>query len=327
MLNKKNSQKLWTLLTWAIVISLLLIGCNSQPAVPTEVPYPTRPITYVIPFDPGGASDKVAQQQVVALKRILGQDIALDYKAGSGGATGWTEVAKSNPDGYTMIAANIPHIIIQPMYGKANYQTAQLDVIAIFASTPSGLGVLKSSPYNTLQEFLAAAKAEPGKMKMGINGELGATHMAALLLQKMTGTKFDIVLYTGAAPQMTAFLGGEVAAIMGNSDDFTKYKDQAKVLALASEARFSDLADVPTFKEQGLDLVVATDRGVAVPAGTPAAIVKKLEAAFMEVSKTPEFQAAMKKQGLTQLVMGHDETKAYLEKLTASYKQLAEFFK
>jgi tripartite-type tricarboxylate transporter receptor subunit TctC len=327
MWNKKNSQKLWTLLTWSVVISLLLVGCISQPAAPTEAPYPTRPITYVIPFDPGGASDKIAQQQVVALKRILGQDIALDYKAGSGGATGWTEVAKSSPDGYTVVAANIPHIIIQPMYGKVNYQTAQLDVIAIFASTPSGLGVLKSSPYTTLQEFLAAAKAEPGKMKIGINGELGATHMAALLFQKMTGTKFDIVFYTGAAPQLAAFLGGEVAVIMGNSDDFTKYKDQIKVLALASDTRSPDLADVPTFKEQGLDLVVATDRAVAVAAGTPPTVVKKLEAAFLEVSKTPEFQAAMKKQGFAQIAMGHDETKTYLEKLTASYKQLADFFK
>jgi tripartite-type tricarboxylate transporter receptor subunit TctC len=327
MLNKKNAQKLWTLLTGVMVISLLLIGCNSQPAVPTEVPYPTRPITYVIPFDPGGASDKIAQQQVVALKRILGQEITLDYKAGSGGATGWAEVAKSSPDGYTIVATNLPHIIIQPMYGKVNYQTAQLDVIALFASTPSGLGVLKSSPYKTLQEYLAAAKAEPGKMKLGISSELGATHMTALLLQKLTGTKFDLVFYTGSAPQMTAFLAGEIPAIMGNSDDFTKYKEQVRALALASDARFPDLADVPTFKEQGIDLVSATDRGIAVAAGTPAPIVKKLEAAFLEISKTPEFQATMKKQGFAQLVMGHDEVKAYLEKLTASYKQLADYFK
>jgi tripartite-type tricarboxylate transporter receptor subunit TctC len=178
-----------------------------------------------------------------------------------------------------------------------------------------------------LQEFLAAAKAEPGKFKLGMSSSLGAQHVAALLLQKMTGTKFDLVLYTGSAPQMTAFLAGEIPVVIGNTDDFVKHKDQIKILAMAADARFAAFPDVPTFKEQGLDLVAATERGVALPAGTPVEIVKKLEAAFLEISKTPEFQAAINKQGFTQILMGRDETKTYIDKLIVTYKGLSDFMK
>ena len=321
------SQRSTRLLGLIILLAMLfgiLTGCSAQP---TAVSFPTRPITYIIPFDPGGPSDKLAQLQVTELKRILGQDIVLDYKVGAGGATGWTEVAKSDPDGYTLVAATLPHMIVQPMYGEVGYKTEQFDVIAIFASNLTGLAVLKSSPYNTLQELLAAAKAEPGKFKLGMSSTLGTHQVAALLLQKMTATKFELVAYTGSAPQMTAFLAGEIPLVFANTDDFVKYKDQVKILALAADARFPAFPDVPTFKEQGLDLVVATERGVAVPAGTPLEIAKKLEMAFLEASRTPEFQKAIKEQGFTQLVMGRDESKAYIDKLIVNYKGLADFFK
>jgi tripartite-type tricarboxylate transporter receptor subunit TctC len=323
----KQSIRFVRLMLALVIVFGVLTGCASQPAVPTAIPFPTRPITYIIPYDPGGPSDRIAQLQAAGLKRILGQDIVIDYKVGAGGATGCTEVAKSNPDGYTLVAANFPTIITQPMYGKVSYKTEQLDVIAIFARNLVGLAVLKSSPYNTLQDFLAAAKAEPGQFKLGMSSTLGAQHIAALLLQKMTGTKFELVTYTGAAPQMSAFLAGEIPVVMGNTDDFIKYKDQVKVLALASDARFPALPDAPTFKEQGLDLVTATERGVALPAGTPLEIVKKLEAAFLEVSKAPEFQAALKAQGFSEIVMGHAESQDYISKLIVTYKGLADFFK
>jgi tripartite-type tricarboxylate transporter receptor subunit TctC len=323
----KQSVHIIRFLLSLVIVFGILTGCTGQPAAPTAIPFPTHQISLVIPFDPGGPSDKIVQQLIPGLKSSLGQDIVTDYKVGGGGATGWTEVAKSTPDGYSVVIVNLPHIVIQPLYGKVGYKTEQLDVIAVLARTPTGLAVLKSSPYNTLQEFIAAAKTDPGKIKLGLGGELGTQHIAALLLQKLTGTKFNFVFYTGSAPELNAMLGGEISAVIGNTDDFIKYKDQVKVLALANDARFPALPDAPTFKEQGLDLVATTDRGVAVAAGTPDAIVRKLEAAFMSVAKTPEFQAAMKKQGFAQVVMGRDETKAYIDQLIVTYKQLSDFIK
>jgi tripartite-type tricarboxylate transporter receptor subunit TctC len=316
-----------TVLFLALVVSAGM-GCQAEPATSAEAPYPTESITYLIPFDPGGQSDRVARLQTSYLKSILGQEITIDYKPGDGGALAWAEVAKLRPaDGYTIVAVNLPHIVLQPMFSGADYQTDQLETIAIFGRTPIGLAVLKSSPYQTLEEFIAAAKAKPGELTIAGFSEHTGVHMAFLLLQKVTGAEFKYVPHTGSAPQMTAFLGGNTDAVIANSDDLLNNQEQVRVLAMAEE--FADLPDAPTFKEKGIDmsLVAGTDRSVAVRAGTPEHIVQKLEAAFMEIANNPEFQAAMKEQGFVPLAMGRAETKTYIENMKTTYQQLADLAK
>jgi tripartite-type tricarboxylate transporter receptor subunit TctC len=147
--------------------------------------------------------------------------------------------------------------------------------------------------------------------------------MAALRLEKLSGVKVTYVPFTGSAPQMTAFLGGHLAGIFGASDDLTRFRDKLRVLGFATDARFPEFPDAPTLKEQGIDMAEAVDRGSAVPPNTPDYIVKKLEAAFVETAKHPEVVAEMKKQGFVPIAMGHQESKAYLDKMTAIYKELA----
>jgi tripartite-type tricarboxylate transporter receptor subunit TctC len=147
--------------------------------------------------------------------------------------------------------------------------------------------------------------------------------MATLRFQKLAGVKLTYVPFTGSAPMMTAVLGGHVAGTFANSDDLVRFKEKIRVLGFATEERFPDFPEVPTFKEMGLDIVLATDRGVAVPPGTPEPIVTKLEAAFVEIARNPEIQAEMKKQGFVPVAMGHAESKAYIEKMTAIFKELA----
>lgn len=147
--------------------------------------------------------------------------------------------------------------------------------------------------------------------------------MATLWLQKLTGAQFNYVPFTGAAPQMTAFLGGHVDAVIANSDDLVKYSDQIRVLAIASEGPFEALPGAPTFKSQGIDMVIGIERGVGAPPGTPEYAIKKLEAAFLEIHKNPNVQAEMRKQGFEPLAMGHEESKAFIEKMTSVYKDLA----
>ena len=146
--------------------------------------------------------------------------------------------------------------------------------------------------------------------------------MAALRFEKLTGVKVTYVPFTGSAPQMTAFLGGHVAAIFGASDDLTRFKDKLRVLAFATEARFPGYPEVPTLKEAGFDMAEAVDRGVAAPPKTPPHIIKKLETAYVETAKHPDVVAEMKKQGFVPIAMGHEESKAYLEKMTAIYREL-----
>jgi tripartite-type tricarboxylate transporter receptor subunit TctC len=147
--------------------------------------------------------------------------------------------------------------------------------------------------------------------------------MATMRLEKLSGTKLTYVPFTGAAPQMTAFLGGHVLAVFGASDDLTRYKDKVRVLGFATEKRFPGFPDVPTLKEQGVDMVEGVDRGIAVPPNTPLSVIRKLESAFMDFARRPEFQEEQRKGGFVPLAIGHDEAKAYLKKMTALYTDLA----
>jgi tripartite-type tricarboxylate transporter receptor subunit TctC len=289
--------------------------------------YPKKPITYLVCFDPGGQSDREARRQQPLLEKILGQKIVIDYKVGGGGALGWTELVRAKPDGYLMAGINIPHIILQPMQQQTGYKTEQIVPVCLFQRTPLGLAVLKTSPYKTLKEFLEAAKSKPGEITIGGSGTFSGHHMATLRLQKLTGAKFNYVPFTGAAPQITAFLGGHVMAIFGNSDDLVKHSDSIRVLAFADEKRFPAFPDTPTFKEEGIDMIMAIERGIGLPPGTPEPIIKKLEAAFLEVAKNPEIQEQMKKEGFVPLAMGHKESKQFIEEMTRIYSELAQEIK
>ncbi len=287
-----------------------------------EKPYPTRQITYMVCFDPGGQTDREARRQQPYLDKILKQKVIVDYKVGGGGALGWRELTRAKPDGYTVAGFNVPHIILQPMQQEVGFKTEQIIPIILFQRTPLALAVLNTSPYKTYQEFIDYAKKNPGKVTIGGSGTFSGYHMAALRLEKVSGAKFTYVPFTGSAPQMTSFLGGHVEAVFGASDDLTRYKDKVRVLAFATEKRFPDFQDAPTFKEMKLDLVEGVDRGVAVPPKTPAYIIKKLEAAFQEIAAKPEIQKQQREQGFVPIAMGHDECVAYIAKMTAVYKEL-----
>jgi tripartite-type tricarboxylate transporter receptor subunit TctC len=221
-----------------------------------------------------------------------------------------------------MSGINIPHIILQPLQQEVGYKTEQIVSVAFFQRTPLGLGVLHTSQFKTLQEFLDYAKKNPGALTIGGSGTFSGHHMATLRLEKLAGVKFTYVPFTGAAPQIMSFLGGHVAAIFGNSDDLVRYKDILRVLAFANTEKFPHFPESPTFKVRGIDLAEAIDRGVAVPPGTPEYVVKKLEAAFLEIARNPEIQSEMTKQGFVPLAMGHEESKAHIDKMTNIYKDL-----
>lgn len=309
-----------------ILLALASFACTDTGWSQSQ-PYPTRQLTYLIPFDPGGQSDVEARRQQPHLGRILGQQVIIDYKVGGGGAIGWRELVKSKPDGYLFAGFNIPHTILQPLQQAVGYKTEQLVPVALFQRTPLGLAVPENSPYKTLKDFIEAAKKEPGKLSVGGSSFFSGPHFADMLFEKLAGIKLSYVPFTGAAPQVTALLGGHTDAGMTFSNDLVRFKDKLRILAMATEERMEDFPDVPTFKELGFDIVESVDRGVIVPPNTPKEIIAKLEAAFLEIAKNPEIQAEMKKQGFVPLAMGADETKAHLDKLTASYKAMFEEIK
>ncbi len=315
-----------TRLMIGVVITLVLaVGLGQQAAWAQA--YPTRQISYLICFDPGGQSDREARRQQPHLDRILGQKVLIDYKAGGGGALGWRELVRAKPDGYTIAGFNIPHVILQPLQQEVGYKTEQIEPVAIFQRTPLALAVLNTSPFKTLQELVDYAKKNPGAITIGGSGTFTGYQMVTLRFEKLTGAKYTYVPFNGSAPQITAWLGGHVAAIWGNSDDLIRYKDKARLLGFAAEKRFPDFPDVPTLKEQGLDIAENIDRGVAVPPKTPEAVIKKLEAAFLEIMSKPEIQSEMKTQGFVPVAMGAQESKAYLQKMAVIYKEASAALK
>ena len=313
-------RMIFTIFAAAVLVASL---CVSGAWAQKEKPFPTKQITYMVCFDPGGQSDREARRYQPYLDKIFKQKVIIDYKVGGGGALGWRELARAKPDGYTVAGFNVPHIILQPMQQEVGYKTEQIVPVIIFQRTPLALAVLKTSPFKTYQEFVDNAKKNPGKMTIGGSGTFSGYHMAALRLEKVSGTKFTYVPFTGSAPQMTSFLGGHIDAVFGASDDLTRYKDKVRVLAFATEKRFPDFPDAPTFKELRLDLIEQVDRGVAVPPKTPDYILRKLEAGFLEVARNPTVQNEMRQQGFLPVAMGHDESVAYIAKMTAIYKELA----
>lgn len=311
---------------WHRLLGLLLAVLTGLAGVngsASAADFPTKSITYIIPFDPGGQSDIDARRQQPLLEKILNVPVVVTYKPGGGGSAGWVELVQSKPDGYTIAGINIPHIILQPLQRKnAGYRTEDLEPICLFQKTPIGVAVLKSSQFQTLDDLVAYAKANPGAVTIAGSGTYTGHHIAYLQLEKLTGAKFTYIPFTGAAPQVTAFLGGHATVLLGNSNDLVQHRERIRVLAIGSDERFPLLPDVPTFRELGYDIAPSIDRGVAVTKGTPEERIETLERAFLQVISDPAVQQQAFEQGLVPLAMGRKELKEYIAVKTVEYAEL-----
>lgn len=289
-------------------------GGNSSGAGGGNSDYPSKDITYMIPFNSGGQSDIAARRQQQPLEDILGVSINVTYKPGGGGAVGWSDLVSKEPTGYFMAGINIPHIILQPLLrDNAGYKTSQIEPVGLFQATPIGIAVQPDSGIKTLDDLISKAKESPGSITVAGSGKYSGHHMAFLQFQKLAGIKMTYVPFTGAAPQVKNFLGGHTVAIMANSNDLLKYKDKMNILAIGTEERFKPLPDVPTFKELGYDMTAGIQRGVAVPPGTDKEVIETLESAFLKVVKDPEFQKKMYKNGFFPMTKGAEETAKFIQ--------------
>jgi hypothetical protein len=175
------------ILSLTLTLTLALLLCLSIAPARAADNYPSKQITYMVTFDPGGQSDRDARRQQPILAKLLGQQIVIDYKVGGGGALGWKELSRSKPDGYTIAGFNIPHAILQPMQQNVGYKTEQLIPVCVFESTPLGLAVPAESPYKTLNDLLEAAKKDPGKITIGGSSVFSGQHLSCLRLEKLSG--------------------------------------------------------------------------------------------------------------------------------------------
>lgn len=276
--------------------------------------FPEQPITYLVTFDPGGQSDVEARRQQPLLEELLGVKVLVTYKVGGGGALGWSELVNSRADGYTIAGINIPHIVMQPLVrDNAGYKTEQLEPISWFQNTPIGLAVQPNSPFETLDDFIAYAKDNPGVITVAGSATWSGHHLAMLQLQALADITVTYIPFSGAAPQVASFLGGHTTAILANSNDLVQHEDNMRVLAIGSRERFDPLPDVPTFIELGYDMTPSIDRGIAAPPGTPPEVIAALEEAFLAIVERDDVRAQMLEQGFVPLAMGAAESQAYID--------------
>lgn len=247
--------------------------------------YPTRPITIIVPFAPGGNLDVTARIVGAELSKILGQPVAVDNKAGAGGAIGHQALARANPDGYTLLTTANGSFAVTPrlQQGKRPFEAKEFAPIGMIGITPLVLEVHGTEKFKNFKEFLSYAKANPGQITVGHSGNGTTNHVAILQLEEAAGIKLNIVPYKGSGPALSDLLGGQIDAVVDQLPSSMSYLKSGKLspLAVTTTQRAPDLPEVPTFVESGLkNFNVSTASGLLAPANTPAMVIEQLNKAL-----------------------------------------------
>lgn len=261
--------------------------------------YPSRQVTYVIPFAPGGESDVTARMQQSHFSKITGQQLVIQNKPGAGGATAWAQLNGYEADGQTIMGTIVPHLLLQPAIKDVGFQPEDITNVSFFHYTPDAILVRADSPHQTLIELIEAAQQAPGAITLGGSGTNTANNLAANIIGTLTDARMTYIPFKGSAPAITALLGGQIAGAMSYTTQGVQAGDQVRVLAVATDERHPALPDAPTFRELGVEYVGGAYRGVAVPKGTPDDIQTRLSEIISEINAVPSFRTQMTEAGYT----------------------------
>lgn len=284
----------------ACATAVALAGGAGKPA-PAQT-YPTKPVTLVVPYAAGGTADVVSRVVAQDLGPLLGKSVIVDNRAGGGGVIGWGAVARAAPDGYTLLAAELSLAIAAGLIPKLPFDPRRAFThVVTAASVPQVLVVNPAVQAGTVQELIALAKAGPGKLFYGSGGTGTNTHLAAELFKNVTGTDITHVPYRGAGAALQDVAGGQVQMLITSVATALPFIKSGKLKALmvTSEGRAAVLPDVPSAVEAGLPQVVVNYWvGLAAPAGTPQAVVDKLNRDTVAALSRPEARKRMADLGI-----------------------------
>jgi tripartite-type tricarboxylate transporter receptor subunit TctC len=284
----------------------------------------------VVPFPPGGLADTAARPMAEALSRELKQPVVIENRAGAGGAIGMAYVAKAKPDGYTILMALSSYTVLpeaDKVLGRTpQYQLADLKPIARVTGDPTVLAVRAESPWKTYAEFIAAARASPGKLTFGSSGNYGTMHMPMAMLALEQGVQLTHVPYTGAGPAIIGLLGGQVDAISTGPATIVQHVKAGKVRVLAhwGEGRLASLPDVPSLRELGVPVEYAQWSGMFVPAGTPEPVVARLREAARAAANDDRVKQVLTTAGSPVMYLDAPEFQRYVD---ADATKMAEVVK
>ena len=285
----------------AAVASLASFGAMAQDA------WPSKPITMVVPYAPGGYTDTVGRITARYLEQALGVNVLVDNRAGAGGIVGTQAVARAPADGYTLCMCSAGAISIAPLAQKTGYDPLKdLAPVSIVSTIPQTVIVNNNLPVKSMDELVAYAKANPGKLNYGSPGPGSANRLEMEIFQLLTGTRLTHVPYKGGAgPAMIGLLGNEVQTMFvtfSSAVNFTR-QNRVRMLGVIAPKRVAALPEIPTMAEQGFkDMVVGSWQGVFLAKGTPQAIVNRVFDVVQETMKTPEIGKRLEEGGVDVVV-------------------------
>ncbi len=288
---------------WSVGCVLAVLASGSLPAA-AQAPWPAKPITYVVPFAPGGNTDTLARLIGQKLSPVLGQPIVVENKPGAGGNVGSGFVAKAKPDGYTILGGTISsHAINASVYPDLPYDVVKsFEPVILIGTGPLVLVASASTPYKSLQDVIAAAKAKPGELTFASAGPGTSPHLAGELFKLNAQIDIRHVPYRGSGPAVTDVMAGHVPLMFDTALVVGSHVRAGKLraLAVASSKRLDSMPEVPTAAESGMPgFEVGTWQAIFAPAGTPKPIVQRLNTEIAQILKMPDIQAKLAELGLS----------------------------
>jgi tripartite-type tricarboxylate transporter receptor subunit TctC len=320
-----NTPKETPMLRRTFVAAATLAG--ALPALAQEA-YPSKPIRMIVNFPPGGSLDVVTRTVSQKLSEKFGQPVVVENRAGANGNIGAQAVATAQPDGYTLLSSPPgPLTINQSLYREMPFDPAKLASVAMLSGMPNVITARLDLPANNVKDLVAHAKANPGKVTYGSQGNGSTSHLTAQMFATMTGVQMVHVPFKGEGPALTELMGGRIDLFFGNTASVMKFKDakQVKLLGMASPKRFAQAPDVPASPEFGMpDFIASAWFAIAAPPGTPGPIVDKLNAALNEILRMPDVRERLTAQGAEPIGGSPAEMTAFLNAERARWKKVID---
>jgi tripartite-type tricarboxylate transporter receptor subunit TctC len=305
-------------------LALAALIALAGPAGAAE-PYPDHPITLIVPYAAGGSSDVLARLIGERMSKSLGQQVVIDNRAGAGSRLGTELAAKSAADGYTLLLADMPHAIVPAIQKGVHYDPVQdFTPIGLIGTASMVFFVNPTVKAQTVRNFVALAKADPGKITIASGGIGSATHLTAELFQAKAGIKLVHVPFRGAGPAMNDLVAGHVQSGFTTLATASSVLDRVRALAVASKTRLPTLTSVPTFMESGIDLVVEHWWGVLAPAGLPREIAAHLTEELKAILESQEFAARLEPLGVTVSHATPEQFRGLIESDTARWADIVK---
>lgn len=311
-----------------LLLTAALVGVSAATHADAVAEFPNRPIKIIVPFPAGGTADVLPRIIGQKLNEKWGQAVIVENRTGAGGNIGADAVAKAEPDGYTLLSTPPgPLVINQSLYRSLAFDPTKFVPVTVLAAVPNVLAVRTTLPVNSAREFIEHARKNPGKLNVATQGDGTTSHLTGALFASQADVQFTFVPYKGTAPAITDLVGGQVDAFFDNIASMASQHKagKAKILAVTSKKRSALLPDIPTLAESELpNFDVATWFGVVAPAGTPPAIVEKINTAIKEALKMPDVQQKFQDQGAEIVGNSPKEMAKFMDDERARWKKVIE---